>query len=176
MFVGGSELVGAVQQVEIDVVGLQAIEAGFALLGQDLLGEDQGLPVGAACSGLGGDHHLAAPSGDSVPQCSLGSSVPVGFGGVEEVDAEVDTVPNQLVSLCIPSLAAEMAPEGRALAVPGDPEVGVAELHQVRGAAGGFGRCWRLLATGQRGQHHRAGSRPAGLEEGPAIGGTVDVL
>ena len=175
-FGGRSHLVGAVQQVNVDVVGVQAFEAGFGFLGQDLLGETQGLPAGGSRRGLGGDHHLAAQSGDAVPQCGFGSSHSVAFGGVEEVDADIDAVPYQLVSLGIPALAAEMAPEGRALAVPGDVEVGVAELHQVRGTADGFGRRWRLLATGQWSQHHGAGSRSTGLEEGPAIGRGVDGL
>ena len=130
-FGGRSHLVGAVQQVNVDVVGVQAFEAGFALLGQDLPGEAQGFPAGGSWRSLGGDHHLAAPSGDAVPQCGFGSSHAVAFGGVEEVDADVDAVPDQLVSLGIPALTAEVAPEGRALAVPGDVEVGVAELHQV---------------------------------------------
>ena len=164
------------QQVEIDVVGVQALEAGFGFLGQDLLGEAQGLPTGGGWRGLGGDHHLAASSGDAVPQCGFGPSHAIAFGGVEEVDADIDAVPNKLVSLDVPAFAAEMAPEGRALAEPGDVEVGVAELHQVRGTAGGLGRRWRLLATGQWSQHHGAGSRSTGLEEGPAIGRGVDVL
>ena len=164
------------QQVNVNVVGVQAFEAGFGFLGQDLLGEAQGLPTGGSWRGFGGDHHLAAPSGHAVPQCGFGPSHAVAFGGVEEVDADVDAVPYQLVSLDVPALTAEMPPEGRALAEPGDVEVGVAELHQVRGTACGFGRRWRLLATGQWSQHYGAGSRSTGFEEGPAIGLGVDVL
>ncbi len=82
--------VEAVQGVDVDVVGIQAAQAGFAGAEQMMARRADVVRVVAHAEGrLGRDDHLAAATGNRLAENFLGDAVRVNVGGVEHGDARV---------------------------------------------------------------------------------------
>ena len=130
-----SLLVGSVQEIEIDIVGSQPLQASLHLLCQDFPREDERFARLSGCRRLGGDDRLTPAFGEPLTQGGLRSAPSVGFGRVKEIDADVQTIADQLVSLSVISSAAEMAPKGCPLAHSGHVQISMTELDQMGGSA-----------------------------------------
>ena len=88
----------AMDLVEVDVVGAESAQAGIDL-GEDRLARQPGgvVPASHGREHLRGDHHLVAAREvrDRAPDDRLARAEGVGVGGVEEVDAVLDRLPEE---------------------------------------------------------------------------------
>ncbi len=170
---GGEEFVGHVGEfevvglVEIDVVGLQALEGFFEGEGDEACGEILfAFFVGASGAGaaggagvgvevvaeLGGEDEIgAAGVFDGGDQHGFGAAVTVGVTGVEEVDAEIDG--EVLKSDAFGFIGGGFAPHVRAVDEIAEGEGGDAESGggDEAGLHGGSGVVWRKREGGGRG-------------------------
>ncbi|CFW18986.1 Uncharacterised protein [Bordetella pertussis] len=143
--IGGA--IGPVQLVEVQVIGLQALEAGVQRLCQ-VLAVEKGLAVADMAGALGvahrtsrlaGQDHLVAPSGPGQPAADAAFGASLGFrlgrhgihlGGVDQVDAVRQRIVQLFVSL---RLGVLLAPGHGAQADEADVEIGVSEFAVFHG-------------------------------------------
>ena len=144
--------VGAVQLVEIDMIGLQPLQAAIDRV-HDVAARGAAL-VGALAHGamdLGGDHDirpLDAEIPERLAEQSLGGAEGVDVGGIEEVDAGGDRAGDNLIDALLVE-AGDEAPLGVLAGVAeghgaeaefGDEHPRISELVVAHGAAPG-GKC-----------------------------------
>jgi hypothetical protein len=72
-----------VQQIEIEPVGAEPLEAALA-------GAHRLLVAGVAGKDFGDEEHLVAPPGNSFARHFLGDAIGIHFGGVDEGHAQID--------------------------------------------------------------------------------------
>jgi hypothetical protein len=137
-FVERRDQVGAVDLVEVDVIGPEAFQARFDCI-QDM-DPRQADGIGAGphpAAYLGGDDHIAARDAevlDGAPQNSLGLAFRIDIGGVDEINAGIDRKAQKLICGSLVELADDRpqlasAAEGhRAKANFGNEQAGAAEL------------------------------------------------
>ena len=91
-FFDGSERVESVKMVDVDVIGAQASQAGFAGLKQMMArGPEIVRPFAHAKRGLGGNQDILAASCDGFAEDFFGEALRVDVGGVEQIDAGLQT-------------------------------------------------------------------------------------
>ena len=100
-----------VQQVQVEIIRLQALQAVFA-------GRDRVAAARVRRQHLADDIDLIAPAGDGLRNELLGAAVAVHLGGVDEVGAEVEARAQRL--LLGRALVLVLADLPRALAEPRD--------------------------------------------------------
>src|ERR1700739_5022946 len=95
-FFDGSELVEAVHVVDVDVIGVEAAEAGFGGA-DDVIAGGTGVvwPLAETKRGFGGNEKILALAVDGLAEDFLGEAVGINIGSVEEIDASFETDINQ---------------------------------------------------------------------------------
>src|SRR6266576_3750779 len=99
-FIGWSESVESVEMVDVNVVGTQAAQAGFAGLQQVMPRGSQIVgPFAHPEGGLGGNQYILTAPLNGLAQNLLGQSFRVNVGGVKKIDAGLQADGDEAASL-----------------------------------------------------------------------------
>ena len=165
-FVPGSVEVGPVDEVDVDVVGAEGLEAEVALgldgLGASVADEGVGVVGLGDDAGLGNDDDVVPVALEGVAHEGFGGAEAVGDGGVEEGDAEVEGAADGGGGQVVVDGAVAGAAHGPAAeAESGNLGAGVAELAVLHGV-GSLAGCERRLSGLGVGVNRGVGKLAAG--------------